>query len=48
MGTIDLLRFVLLGILYLAIPIITVVIVVQINNQDKRIEGEFEHLRSSA
>lgn len=48
MGSIELHRFEDLGILYLAIPIITLVIVVQINNQDKRIEGEFEHLCSSA
>jgi hypothetical protein len=48
MGSIELHRFEDLGFLFLAIPIITLVIVVQINNQDKQIEGKFEHLRSSA
>ena len=47
MGTVELLLLLILALIYLAIPIITLVIVVRINNRLTKIEQEINLLRKS-
>ena len=48
MGTFELLLFLILALVYLAIPIITLIIVIRINNRLNDIKQEITHLRKSA
>jgi hypothetical protein len=47
MGRIELLIVLAFALVYLTVPIVTLVIVVQINKRLKRIEGEIKRLRGS-
>ena len=47
MGTVELLLLLILALIYLAIPIITLVIVFRINNRLTKIEQEIDFLRKS-
>lgn len=47
MGTVELLLLLILGLVYLAVPIITLIIAVRINNRLTKIEQEINLLRES-
>jgi hypothetical protein len=48
MGRIELLIILVFALIYLTFPVITLVIVLQINKRLKRIEEEVERLRSAS